>query len=91
MQPLLQVGTVVWDVVNIGAFDSQMDREYLYMLRGTLTISVLSNDGLTHGALPTEVQTLDVRALGSRQGMAIYPSSGLWVEDKVEYDEVNFN
>lgn len=73
-------GTVVLDAAHNGAFDSQIDREFLYMLRGTPAVSVLSNDGLTHGVLPTEVQTLDLSALGSRQGwqgMAIYPSSGL--------------
>jgi hypothetical protein len=38
---------------------------------------VLSEMGLTHGKLPTEIQSLDLSVLGSRQGfqgMAIYPS-----------------
>lgn len=71
-------GTVVLDAANKGGFDSQIDREYLYVLRGTTTVSVLSNDGLNHGVLPKEVQTLDLSAFGPRQGwqgMAIYPSS----------------
>lgn len=73
-------GTVVLDAANKGAFDSQIDREYLYLLRGTPAVSVLVNDGLNHGVLPTEVQSFDLSAYGPRQGfqgLAIYPSSGL--------------
>jgi hypothetical protein len=71
-------GTVVLDAAHMGTFDSQIDREFLYMLRGAPAVTVLSNNGLTHWVLPKEVQTLDLSALGSRQGwqgMAIYPSS----------------
>jgi hypothetical protein len=73
-------GTVVMDAANKGGFDSQIDREYLYVLRGTPMVSVLYNNGLNHGVLPREVQSFDLSAYGSRtgfQGMAIYPSSGL--------------
>ena len=73
-------GTVTLDAANKGGFDSQIDREYLYVLRGAPAISVLYADGLNHGAIPIEVQTFDLTAVGPRmgfQGMAIYPSSGL--------------
>jgi hypothetical protein len=70
-------GTVVLDAANKGGFDSQIDREYLYVLRGTPAISVLHTGGLNEGVIPKEVQTFDLSAYGPRmgfQGMAVYPS-----------------
>jgi hypothetical protein len=71
---------VVMDAANMGGFDSQIDREYLYVLRGTPAISVLHTDSPNQGVIPKEVQTFDLSAYGPRmgfQGMAIYPCSGL--------------
>ena len=73
-------GAVQFDAANMGCFDSQIDREYLYVLRGTAAVSVLYTDSLNQGVMPKEIQTFDLSALGPRmqfQGMAIYPSSGL--------------
>lgn len=73
-------GVVTMDAANKGGFDSQIDREYLYVLRGTPAISVLYTDSLNQGVIPKVVQTFDLSAYGPRmdfQGMAIYPSSGL--------------
>jgi hypothetical protein len=70
-------GVVNLDAAGSGALDSKLDRTYMYILRGAPMVSVLSEMGLTHGKLPTEIQSLDLSALGSRQGfqgMAIYPS-----------------
>jgi len=70
--------TVALDAKNAGAFDSKFDRTFLYILRGGSAVSVLDNTGLTHGNVPTEVQSLDLSSLGSRQGyqgLSIYPSS----------------
>jgi hypothetical protein len=72
-------GTAAMDAANMGGFDSQIDREYLYVLRGTPAISVMYTDGLNHGVVAKEVQTFDLSAFGPRmgfQGMAIYPSRG---------------
>jgi len=71
-------GVVALDAANKGAFDSKNDRTFLYILRGGPAVTVLGDMGLSHGKLPTVLQTLDLSALGSRQGfqgMAIYPSS----------------
>lgn len=73
-------GGVVMDAANMGGFDSQVDRQYLYVLRGTPTVSVLDIGRLNCGPTMKEVQNFDLSALGPRmdfQGMAIYPSSGL--------------
>ena len=73
-------GTVFMDPANMGGYDSQIDREFLYVLRGSPAISVLNTDSLNEGVIPKEIQTFDLSALGPRmdfQGMAIYPSSGL--------------
>ena len=73
-------GFVSLDAANAGAFDSQIDREYLYVLRGTPAITVLYTDSLNQGVIPKIVQTFDLSAYGPRmgfQGMSIYPSSGL--------------
>lgn len=58
-----------------GSLDSQLDRGYLYVLRGGSFVSVVDNHGLNGGKAPTEIQTLDLSSLGSRQGfqgLAIY-------------------
>jgi hypothetical protein len=71
-------GVVALDAANAGALDSALDRTFMYILRGGSAVTVLSDMGLTHGKVPTELQSLDLSALGSRQGfqgMAIYPSS----------------
>lgn len=60
-----------------GGLDTAADREYLYVLRGGAFVSVIDNRGLNNGKTPREIQTLDLSALGSRQGfmgMAVYPS-----------------
>jgi hypothetical protein len=60
-----------------GGLDTAADREYLYVLRGGAFVSVIDNRGLNNGKTPRETQTLDLSALGSRQGfmgMAVYPS-----------------
>lgn len=71
-------GTLTMDAANMGGFDSKMDREYLYVLRGTPMVSVFDANGLSHGALPKDIQTFSLSAVGTRinlQGMAVYPSS----------------
>jgi hypothetical protein len=71
-------GTAELDAAGAGGFDSQIDREYLYVLRGTSNVTVLDVDSVNQGKAPKEVQSLDLSAYGPRmgfQGMAIYPSS----------------
>jgi len=71
-------GNFTMDTKYMGAFDSALDRTFLYILRGGPAVTVVGNMGLTHGKVPTELQSLDLSSLGSRQGfvgMAIYPSS----------------
>jgi hypothetical protein len=61
-----------------GSLDSQIDRQFLYTLKGNPYIAVADNTGLTHGKLPTQVQLFDLSSLGPRtgfEGLAIYPSS----------------
>jgi hypothetical protein len=71
-------GVVALDAAGTGALDSKLDRTFLYILRGSPAVTVLGDMGLTHGKVPTELQSFDLSALGSRQGfqgLAIYPSS----------------
>jgi hypothetical protein len=71
-------GVVALDAAGTGALDSKLDRTFLYILRGAPEVTVLGDMGLTHGKVPTELQSLDLSALGSRQGfqgLSIYPSS----------------
>jgi hypothetical protein len=70
-------GVAVSSAAGMGSLDAQIAGTYLYVLRGAPLVSVLDNSGLTHGAMPNEVQSFDLRGLGSRQGftgMAVYPS-----------------
>jgi len=70
-------GTYVLDAAGKGSLDSKMDRQFLYTLRVQPFITVSDVMGLTHGAMPTEVQSFSLASLGNRQGfngMAIYPS-----------------
>ncbi|KAG0648291.1 hypothetical protein D0Z07_5393 [Hyphodiscus hymeniophilus] len=71
-------GAISLDAPNGGAFDSKIDRSYLYVLRGTSAVSVLNTNSVNQGKTPQEVQTFDLSKYVPRiglQGMAIYPSS----------------
>lgn len=71
-------GFAVQNAAGMGSFDTAQDQTYLYTLKGSPSISVSDLSGLTHGAAPKEIQSLDLSALGERAtwtGMAIYPSS----------------
>jgi hypothetical protein len=71
-------GVAVLDVAGKGAFDAKLDRTFMYILRGAPFITVLSDMGLTHGKMPTELQSFDLSSLGNRagfQGMAVYPAN----------------
>jgi len=66
------------DVAGKGAVDAKFDRTFLYILRNAPFVTVLDARGLTHGKVPTEIQSFDLSSLGPRtgfQGMAIYPAS----------------
>ncbi len=69
---------IIMDPTVGGAFDSAIDRRWLYVLGGDASVEVISLLGENHGATPAQVQKLDLSAVGSRkgwQGFAIYPSS----------------
>jgi hypothetical protein len=71
-------GVVELEAAGAGALDAAVDRSWLYVLRGTNVVSVVSLEGLTHEKKPEVIQSLDLSALGTRQGwsgMAVYPSS----------------
>ncbi|KUJ20110.1 uncharacterized protein LY89DRAFT_682894 [Mollisia scopiformis] len=72
-------GVEVQDAAGKGSFDAKVDRNFLYVLRGGASVSVLDLTGLVgKGTSGMQVQSLDLSALGSRAlwtGMAIYPSS----------------
>lgn len=59
-----------------GSFDSKPNQNFLYVLRGGDYVSVLDNTGLSHGKIPTEIQTFDLTSVAPRQvwqGLAVYP------------------
>lgn len=69
---------IIMDPSVGGAFDSAIDRSWLYVLGGDASVEVISLLGENHGVTPTQVQKLDLTAIGSRKGwlgLAIYPSS----------------
>jgi hypothetical protein len=71
-------GVAVLAAAGKGALDAKLDRTFMYILRGAPFVTVLSDMGLTHGKMPTELQNFDLSSLGNRagfQGMAIYPAN----------------
>lgn len=71
-------GSIFGSASDGGSFDSKMDREYLYVLRKSPSISVINSLGANSGKVPKQVQDFDISSVGSRQGftgMATYPSS----------------
>lgn len=61
-----------------GSFDSAIQREFIYTLKGTQSIVVGDLKGVNNGGLGKVVQSLDLSALGSSRagwtGLAVYPS-----------------
>jgi hypothetical protein len=69
---------IIMDPSVGGALDNAIDRSWLYVMGVDASIEVISLLGENHGVTPTQVQKLDLSAIGSRkgwQGFAIYPSS----------------
>lgn len=70
-------GVTQLNVDGKGSLDAAVDRSFLYVLRGSSTVTVLGLKGLNNGKVASDIQNLDLSALGSRQGwtgMGIYPS-----------------
>ncbi|KAH6665114.1 hypothetical protein B0J14DRAFT_522288, partial [Halenospora varia] len=64
-------GLAVQSAAGMGSLDAAIDREYFYALKGAPLVSVSTD----MGKKPREVQSLNLSALGSRQGwtgLAVY-------------------
>lgn len=70
-------GVLAEPAAAAGSFDSAVQREFLYTLKGSSSIVVADLKGLNNGGVGKVVQSFDLSALGARPtwiGMAVYPS-----------------